>query len=67
MRAHEPPEEEDLEELEGWMKSLNMKANMRSSKQIAQTLKNLFEKTMKFEGMENQKYLLALKNTFRWN
>ena len=51
LRSHPPPEEEDLEELEGWMKSLNMNANMKSSKQIAETLRHLYEKTMKFGGI----------------
>ena len=50
LRQHAPPDEEEAENLEGWMKSLNMNASFKSSKAVAQSLKNLFEKTQSVEG-----------------
>jgi len=50
LRQHAPPDEEEAENLEGWMKTLNLKASFKNSKAVAQSLKNLFEKTQSVEG-----------------
>ena len=56
LRQHAPPDEEEAENLEGWMKTLNLKASFKNSKAVAQSLKNLFEKTQSVEGKGDFSY-----------
>ena len=44
LRKHDAPEEDKADELEEWMKALGMKSSMKSSKAIADSLRNLYDK-----------------------